>query len=258
VNAILTYHDIQRRPTAGITSVSPQTLRAQIVGLAAREFAFVPVETLLSAGEDRRRIAICFDDAFDGQLQQACDTLLPHRIPAIAAVITDYVGRAPSWDYAGHGRRHADWTQLRDWCDAGMGVASHGCTHRDLRSLPDPALARELTYSRSLLEERLQRQVRTLVYPFGRYDRRVVAAARAAGYRIGMSTRPGTCGGDPLTWPRLVVSRLDTLLSIERRLSRTLWGGVERTKQRIISYWAGGTPHYQRLRAPDRIRMEMR
>ena len=78
-------------------------------------------------------------------------------------------------------------------------------------------------------------------YPFGRLNARVAEHVRKAGYAQAFTTRP--CGGlhDPWAQPRIVVSCLDTALSIEARAQESLWGSVERGKQRIISYWSGGT-----------------
>jgi hypothetical protein len=60
----------------------------------------------------------------------------------------------------------------------------------------DDELRRELVESREALEDRLGRLCRTLAYPYGDEDRRVPAAARAAGYSLAFALDP-TPGLDP-------------------------------------------------------------
>src|SRR5262249_14176447 len=59
----------------------------------------------------------------------------------------------------------------------------HSVSHPDLRDLDDSQLGAELADSKRRCEEELQRPCRTLAYPFSAHDRRVMEAARAAGYQ---------------------------------------------------------------------------
>jgi peptidoglycan/xylan/chitin deacetylase (PgdA/CDA1 family) len=97
------------------------------------------------------------------------------------------------------------WEDLGSLAAEGWEVGSHTRSHRALTQLDDDSLALELERSRAECEERLGEACTTLAYPYNDVDRRVVAAARAAGYRaagagIGEPTR-----SDPLRWPRLPV-----------------------------------------------------
>jgi peptidoglycan/xylan/chitin deacetylase (PgdA/CDA1 family) len=223
-------------------------LAGQLDHLAERGWEFVPLARLLRDEPSGHRIAVTFDDALETQLTAALPELAKRQIPATAFVVTDYVGREARWDYTGRRARHASWSQLAEWRSAGMCIGSHGRSHRDLRRLDDAAIGDEMSASRQILEDHLECDVFSVSYPFGRHNARVLHAARQAGYRIGLSSDASRAEGEIMAYPRVLVSRLDTPLSIEQRLSDTVWGGVERLKQRIITYWAGGTPLYQRMR----------
>ena len=90
------------------------------------------------------------------------------------------------------------WDQVRAMRDAGMEIASHTRTHRVLETLPAEDLEEELVGSRRILEEQLDKPVRSVAYPVslsaGEHDD-IFAAVRNAGYDLGFST---SCGHGPL------------------------------------------------------------
>lgn len=252
VISVLAYHDIGRTISAGITRVTPRSFGEQLDFLIDRCWSFVPLARILRDEPADKSIAITFDDALETQLAAAVRALCDRQIQATAFVVTDYVGREARWDYTSRRVRHATWSQLAEWRKSGMCIGSHGRSHRDLRRLDDEAIRDEMSTSRQTLEDHLECDVYSVSYPFGRHNARVLHAARQAGYRIGLGSEAGGLSDEIMSYPRVLVSRLDTPLSIEQRLSATLWGGVERLKQRIITFWAGGTPFYQRLRGDYR------
>jgi peptidoglycan/xylan/chitin deacetylase (PgdA/CDA1 family) len=82
-----------------------------------------------------------------------------------------------------------------------MELGSHSLSHPDLRKLDDAELSRQLEESKAAVEQITGRPCRTLAYPFGLYDERVVAAAGAAGYELAFAWLPGPWR--PLEAPRL-------------------------------------------------------
>ena len=95
---------------------------------------------------------------------------------------------------------HADcrpmgWDDLRTMRAAGMEIGSHAVSHRMLSKLDDAELARELGGSRQRLRDELGFDADVIAYPVGgprAYDARVMAASRAAGYRMACSYIAGT------------------------------------------------------------------
>jgi peptidoglycan/xylan/chitin deacetylase (PgdA/CDA1 family) len=82
-------------------------------------------------------------------------------------------------------------TQVRGLIAAGWEVDSHTLTHPDLRTVSDSQLRQELVGSRSYLKRKFGVPANFFCYPAGRYDSRVIAAVKAAGYRAATTTQPG-------------------------------------------------------------------
>ncbi|MEJ0038456.1 MAG: polysaccharide deacetylase family protein [Gammaproteobacteria bacterium] len=86
------------------------------------------------------------------------------------------------------------WEQVRAMADQGIEFGSHTVTHPNLVKLSEQDLLWELTESRRVLQERLQREIISFAYPFGTsqaYDLNVAAAVQRAGFSLATSYLPG-------------------------------------------------------------------
>ncbi|MET0656967.1 MAG: polysaccharide deacetylase family protein [Steroidobacteraceae bacterium] len=86
------------------------------------------------------------------------------------------------------------WEEITTMAAGGIEFGSHTVTHPNLVHVHDEDLNWELTESKRMLENRLQRGVETVAYPIGTaaaYDERVIRAARDAGFRLGLCYRTG-------------------------------------------------------------------
>lgn len=190
---ILMYHRIDRTDpslpevTRSLT-VTPEDFARQMRWLADAGYTAISTRQLFAAlyGDatlPRRPVLLTFDDGYRDVLRYAAPILKRYRFHAVAFVITDRI--------SGPDTSFLTWGQLRRLERAGFEIGSHSRSHPDLRALSDSALADQLVGSRRALEERLRHPVQALAYPAGRYDGRVIAAARGAGYVLAVTTRPG-------------------------------------------------------------------
>ena len=99
--------------------------------------------------------------------------------------------------------------QLDELADAGWEIGSHSRRHSRLTELGDAALAEELSASRHDCEMHVAWPCRTLAYPYGAVDVRVVWAAQAAGYDAAGAPPLRLPGPRRLHWPRMGVYQRD-------------------------------------------------
>lgn len=249
---VLCYHGVSETWPAGELAVTPTDLRRQLELLLARGYRGVTFSEAVQEGRGRT-VAVTFDDAFRSVADIARPILDELGIPATIFVPTDYAGRAEpmTWPEIEHwtGTAHEHelmpltWDQLGSLAESGWEIGSHGKSHPHLTRLSDGELHAELGDSRRTCEERLQRECRSLAYPYGDHDARVVEAARAAGYRAAC-TLPSRIGAQlPMRWPRIGIYRGDGERSFRlkvspsiRRLRRTpLWNPLTMPARR----WRG-------------------
>lgn len=181
---ILLYHSVGTRLAGdhyGI-SIAPGLFERHVAMLAKDERITLVGLSEQPADDAGLRVAVTFDDGYKDNLFVAAPILLKYQIPFTVFVTTSFVSSG-SKDYL-------TLAELRELAALpGVTIGSHGATHFPLGACGDEALSEELHGSRCLLEDRLGMPVTAISYPHGSVNRRVVEAARRAGYTLGACSR---------------------------------------------------------------------
>jgi peptidoglycan/xylan/chitin deacetylase (PgdA/CDA1 family) len=247
---VVCYHAVSvawRSPLA----VSPERLDQQVRHLLGRGYVPATFTRAVLDPPAPRTLAVTFDDAFRSVRDVALPVLRRLRVPATVFVPTARVGgEGPmtwpgleSWAGGDEAREleGLGWPELRALADAGWEIGSHSRTHPRLTELPDDALADELAGSRAQCAVATGRPCDALAYPYGAVDRRVVAAAVAAGYRAAASPPGPPLGAPALAFPRSGFYERDAGIRLRakaspavRRLQRSpAWTPVARVARAV-------------------------
>ncbi len=180
-----------------------------------------------------RPVVISFDDGDVSNYSVALPLLKERGFAAEFFVTADFIDQ-PGMLTA---------TDTRALADAGMGVQSHGCTHRYLEDLDDAALASELRDSKRRLERVTGRDVDALALPGGRGGERERRLARELGYRHVLNSAPGVNRSrrDGEYLERVAVTRG---MSLDEFAALVTWRGVAPRWQRM---------RFRLLRLPKRV-----
>jgi peptidoglycan/xylan/chitin deacetylase (PgdA/CDA1 family) len=188
---VLAYHAVSERWPAAL-SVTPEALAAQLELVTARGYRGATLGQAVADPPADKTVVVTFDDGYRSVATLALPILRRYGLPATVFVPTDHVGTGEPMRWAGIdqwlGTEHEaellpmGWSELAMLVEAGWEVGSHTRSHPRLTEIDDARLADELRGSRETCERELSLPCRTLAYPYGDHDRRVVAAARAAGY----------------------------------------------------------------------------
>lgn len=224
---VLCYHALSERWPAAL-STTPERFREQLELLLRRGYRPVTFEQALDA-RDRRTVAVTFDDAYRSVLELALPIMEDLGVPGTVFVPTAWAGsdEPMRWDgvYQWLGGPHEDellclgWDELRGLAEAGWEVGSHTCSHPYLTALDDDRLRAELRDSRLAVEQQLGRPCRSIAYPYGDVDERVIDTAGDVGYTIGGSLPKKLSSREPLDWPRVGVYHRDDLGRFKLKVS---------------------------------------
>lgn len=127
-----------------------------------------------------KAFCITFDDGH-------CSDMLAAQILMIAGFTATFFVTLNHLGRSGYLERRS----IRDLSDQGFTIGSHGMSHVRMDRLNNRDLRNELYDSRRCLEDLIGKAVASFACPFGSYDHRVVAAARAADYRLMMTSDMG-------------------------------------------------------------------
>jgi peptidoglycan/xylan/chitin deacetylase (PgdA/CDA1 family) len=211
---ILSYHGVAQsnsRVDPEFLRVPPRAFRGQLDVLLAAGFELVTVADLAARANGAEppagMVALSFDDGMDDNHANLLPILAEYGVPASVYVTTGLVGEENPWMGPGTSRMMtAD--ELLDLHAAGVELGAHTVTHPDLEELSYDECLREMTASRDFLRELTGAPVRTFAYPFCKYGRDAVRAARDAGFAAAV-----TChwrgSWDPFEMKRVMITGKD-------------------------------------------------
>lgn len=232
----LAYHDVRDTVPASpqVLTLSSHELAAQFAWLRAHGYRPISLDDLLAAREGRKplpdkAVLLSFDDGYASMYTRVFPLLKLYQYPAVLALVTDWMGRdaQDSIDYVSGTlprRELLTWEQVREMQQSGLvEIASHSHDlHRGIAANPQGSLqaavgARhydaaqhgyesdagyrerihaDLARSSAIIEARLGRRPRALVWPYGSYTREANDIAGALGMNItlGLSDGVGDAG----------------------------------------------------------------
>lgn len=152
---------------------------------------------ILDGVMDRRDVRLTFDDGNTSDVRHGLPALRERDLTATFFVVAGRLGQPGFLTEA----------DVQTLVDAGMTIGCHGMTHSPWRGLTDAGFDEELAQSRKILEEVSQTTIDTAACPFGAYDRRVLRALRAHGYRRVYTSDDGPARSDRWLQPRNSVNQ---------------------------------------------------
>ena len=211
------YHVIARAPAGAALPelfVRPSDFAGQIRWLAAHGFHAVTLHQvydywLRGTPLPAQPIVLSFDDGTLGQHTHALPVLRKLHWPGVLnlkvnALKSKYT--LPPW-------------RVRQMLAAGWELDSHTITHPDLTQVGDAQLWHEVDGSRVELRQMFHVPVDFFCYPSGRYDARVIAAVRRAGYLGATTTSYGLARpADIYTLDRIRINGSDGIGGFARKL----------------------------------------
>ncbi len=155
-------------------------------------------------------VLLTFDDGYANLKTNVHALLRSLGFVYTVFLVSGLVGKTNAWVAA----EGYEPTPLLDWPDilamqaeGGAEFEGHTLTHPRLADLPDADVRREVTDSKTALEQKLGKPLTTLCYPYGSVSDRVAEIAAEAGYTQAVTTEFGRArqSDNPLRLPRISV-----------------------------------------------------
>ncbi len=169
----------------------PAGQRTQFVrqlDLLARHAIPIAVSDRIKLEPGKRYVGVTFDDGFENFAQVALPELAKRNIPSTVFVIADAVGKA--FGPPGGSEDTMSIQQIQALPTELVTIGSHTSSHPFLPSLREAEARREITRSRTQIEEMLNRKVLLFSFPFGGFNKQLVEFCRDAGYQRVFTTLP--------------------------------------------------------------------
>ncbi len=227
---VLMYHAFSEGEEGDRYVISRRRFARQLRLLRAlryRVLGFEELARLLRAGEapPPRSVVLTIDDGYADNLEIALPLLKRYRFAATVFLVSRKLGGENDWTSRDEARRpllSAEQAE-RLASAAEIAIGAHTRTHPRLTEVEGERRAEEIDGAGEDLAALLGQPVPTFAYPYGKFDRAVVAATAKAGYTgaCTVESRLARLGDNPLEIPRLEIRGSDTL----RTFLRKLWLG---------------------------------
>ncbi len=231
---VLMYHAVG--PKVGIEwpdnlIMSEQLFESHLRYLKEHGYTIVSIEELAHRLENNqdvdKYVALSFDDGYKNNYTHVLPLLKKYDAKASFFVINKDIGDAI----------HMNRQEIREIIAAGMELGSHTTSHAPLALIDEKYLAWELATSRFYLKTNFDRYiVRTLAYPNGSYNSKVIEAAQKYGFyraltgHVGLNTAE-TYKNAPMEMYRVTVADDGNGLDgFEKRLENAYFYGFLQTK----------------------------
>ncbi|MGH7894135.1 MAG: polysaccharide deacetylase family protein [Candidatus Binatia bacterium] len=206
---ILTFHALD--DGSDVCALPPRVFRRCVERLRAGGFRTVALDDVVAClrrgGElPRRAVVITFDDGYRSVYDEAFPVLCEHGMTATVFLTVGPPGSTSDRLPALEGRPMLAWSEIREMQRAGLTVGAHTLTHPDLTRLSAARVDVEMGRSKAVIEDRLGTAVTSFAYPYGRFDARSHALARAL-FASGCSDALGVVGPQSDPW---ALERVDT------------------------------------------------
>lgn len=219
---VLCYHSVH--PNNPIATVSPQLFEEHLEWLS-ENCDVIPFSKVVDAvrppRQPRPTVSITFDDGYADNYTYAFSLLAKWKLPAtffITAGLADKDDRILERFRSFYGVSADDvapmgWGELREMAESGFEIGAHTFSHPNLARLEKGELEAEITRSKEIIEQQLERPVTVMAYPFGlpraHLNADVTAAVKEAGYQSAAAVlyRPVHPDDDPFAIPRFFVKR---------------------------------------------------
>ena len=150
----------------------------------------------------KKAVVITIDDGYRSVYDIAFPILQKYGFTATLFIYTDFVNIPKS---------SVTWAQLQEMKSNGFEVGSHTLSHCNLTKKLEneneevylKRVEKELVLSKKMLDEKLNQNTIALGFPYGAYNRTILAISEKAGYKLALSVKKGgnPFFADPLTPP---------------------------------------------------------
>jgi peptidoglycan/xylan/chitin deacetylase (PgdA/CDA1 family) len=195
---IIIYHSIGGKPSDHSIAirVPKDNFITQLADLKKLGYKTITISEIVknwpAVYRDGKVLAITFDDGYRDNILEAASALKDNGMKATFFITTSYIdGKANKRWIDGSQREYMDWKDVAMLVEMGFEVGSHMVEHIGLIGLSDEQLFYQLSGSRDRIKEMAGFEPKTLSYPYGKFDKRVIQMAASSGYLAACSSLPG-------------------------------------------------------------------
>lgn len=170
-------------------SVSPTIFDSQLKWLKENGYQTVGFDYLLNPYDLRlitydlqfKPIILTFDDGYIDAYTKAFPILKKYNFTAIFYITTSFVEKD----------NYLTWQQINELSNNSMNIGSHTQDHPDLSKTTLAKTENEISQSKNIIEEKINKKIYDFCYPSGKYNNDIINLLIKYGYKTATTTKSG-------------------------------------------------------------------
>jgi peptidoglycan/xylan/chitin deacetylase (PgdA/CDA1 family) len=230
---ILMYHALVEKRTTHLNRVhiTVELFKQQMEWLAAKGYQAITIDDMLknfaAKKNTQKYCVITFDDGYLSLYKYALPLLKQYGFSATLYLSTAAVGendfkKLPSLNLntLPVNDKPLTWDEIKEMSKNGWAIESHSVSHADNSQLTAAQLIYEITESKKIIEQQLQKPVLHYAFPFGKYNAASLKIIKDAGYKTSATVHAGLCTSKNNLYrlPRLEMNADDTVSSFIKKI----------------------------------------
>ncbi len=181
----LLFHSVVPEPEPNLSKCSVATFKNFLTLLNEHHFDAMTISSSakidLNSSALHKKVLITFDDGLQTVYKNAMPLLDEFNFKSTVFCVAEFIGKHSSWDVYKESP-HLSAAEIRTISDSGHEIGSHSQTHANLPYLNQKDLISELRESKKNLEDIIGREVKSISFPHGCWNKRVWNTAQEQGY----------------------------------------------------------------------------
>lgn len=180
---ILLFHNITRNPSSDFYSVTGDFFKELLNQVKESSTGIKALRDFYDNAlrNQDKSIVLTFDDGALSDYEIIFPLLKEFNFCASFFITVNFVGK----------KGFMQWDMIKELKDNNMEIGSHTISHPFLSKLSEERIWEELYASRCMLEDKLGVKIEILSLPYGDFNKRTIALAKKAAYRIICTSMPG-------------------------------------------------------------------
>ncbi|NMB92555.1 MAG: polysaccharide deacetylase family protein [Parcubacteria group bacterium] len=216
---VLCYHNISLdNAKEDIFTVSLEEFKKQMQFLYKERYSVFSMEEFLNIHDlnkkyPKKSIVLTFDDGFKSFYNLVLPILRKYNYPATIFITTDFINTNETY---------MTWEEVKKCAnDKLINVGGHGVSHIKLTEVPFDITYKEIIYSKEILENILQKQIKVFAYPYGVYNNMIRNLVQKLEFKGAFTTKFGinSYTTDPYSFKRITIFNSDFLSVFKTKLA---------------------------------------
>jgi peptidoglycan/xylan/chitin deacetylase (PgdA/CDA1 family) len=240
----LLFHSVVPKPDLNLSQCSVKTFKNFLKLLSEQHFISITICRTTSKVQDsslsQKKILITFDDGLANIFDHAIPLLEELNFKSTVFCVSGFIGKSSTWDVY-KDSPHLSAVEIRQISDLGHEIGSHSKTHANLPYLTQNDLTCELRDSKKELEDIIGKEVKSISFPHGCWNKRVWDTALELGYSYASLYRGhnrASCNQSPV----ISAHCFDTGYSLMDKINLQSRFSPAIAFSRIASHFGKGTP----------------